>query len=66
VKGTPTLTVTDSAIGSTAGIVHFVIVNDRVSFDIDNVAAERNGLVISSKLLALARRLNTARPGKTR
>jgi hypothetical protein len=66
VRGTPTLTVTDSAIGSTAGIVHFVIVDDRVSFDIDNVAAERNGLVISSKLLALARRLNTARPGKKR
>ena len=66
VRGTPTLTVTDSALGSTAGIIHFVIVDDRVSFDIDNVAAERNGLAISSKLLALARRLNTARPGKTR
>lgn len=65
VSGTPTLTVTDSAFGPVAGIIHLVIVNGRVSFDIDNVAAARNHLVISSKLLALARRVNTARPGKT-
>jgi hypothetical protein len=63
VSGTATLTVTDSALGSTAGIMHFVIVDDRVSFDIDNAAAARNRLVISSKLLALARRVNAARPG---
>ena len=60
VAGTPTLTVTDSDLGSTAGIIHFVIVNDRVSFDIDNVAAARNHLVISSKLLALAHSVRTA------
>lgn len=66
VAGTPTLTVTDSALGSTRGIVHFVIVDDRVSFDIDNVAAARNRLVISSKLLALARRVDTARGGPAR
>lgn len=63
VSGTATLTVTDSALGSTAGIMHFVIVDDRVSFDIDNAAAARNHLVISSKLLALARKVNVARPG---
>jgi hypothetical protein len=64
VEGTPTLTVTDSALAPEAGIVHFVIVDDRVSFDIDNVAAARNHLTISSKLLALARRvLTTARAG---
>jgi hypothetical protein len=62
VSGTPTLTVTDSALGTTAGIMHFVIVDARVSFDIDNVAAARNRLAISSKLLALARRVNAARP----
>ncbi|HYI07604.1 MAG TPA: YfiR family protein [Thermoanaerobaculia bacterium] len=62
VSGTATLTVTDSAISATAGIVHFVIVDDRVSFDIDNVAAAGNRLVISSKLLALARKVNAARP----
>jgi hypothetical protein len=65
VTGRPVLTVTDSALGSTAGIIHFVIVDGRVSFDIDNVAAARNGVVISSKLLALARRLNTAQPRRT-
>jgi hypothetical protein len=65
VSGTATLTVTDSAIGSTAGIMHFVIVDDRVSFDIDNAAAAKNHLAISSKLLALARRVNAARPGNT-
>lgn len=66
VDGTPTLTVTDSALGPDAGIVHFVIVDDRVSFDIDNVAAVRNHLIISSKLLALARKVNTAAPGANR
>lgn len=64
VSGTPTLTVTDAALGSVTGIIHFVIVDGRVSFDIDNVAAAKNHLSISSKLLALARRVNTARPGK--
>jgi hypothetical protein len=54
VRGTPTLTVTDSTIGHTTGIVHFVIVGDHVSFDIDTGEAARNHLVISSKLLALA------------
>ncbi|HEX6097249.1 MAG TPA: YfiR family protein [Thermoanaerobaculia bacterium] len=63
VSGTPTLTVTDSAIGATAGIMHFVIAGGRVSFDIDTVAAARNRLVIRSKLLELARRVNAARPG---
>ena len=63
VRGTPTLTVTDSAIGETAGIMHFVIVDGRVSFDIDNIAAATNRLTINSKLLALARRVNAARPG---
>lgn len=62
VSGTPVLTVTDSALGDTPGLIHFVIVDGRVSFDIDTVAAARNRLVISSKLLALARRVNTPRP----
>jgi hypothetical protein len=65
VRETPTLTVTDSALGPTAGIIHFVLADDRVSFDIDNAAAARAHLVISSKLLALARRVNAARPAAT-
>jgi YfiR/HmsC-like len=58
--GTPTLTVTDAALGRQAGIVHFVIVDDRVTFDIDPSAAARNHLVISSNLLALAHNLRGA------
>jgi hypothetical protein len=65
VSGTPILTVTDSDLGDAAGIIHFVIVNDRVSFDIDKEAAARNRLVISSKLLELAHRVNATRPGNT-
>lgn len=55
VDRTATLTVTDATLGPHRGIVHFVITNDRVTFDIDNAAAARNRLSISSKLLALAR-----------
>jgi hypothetical protein len=60
VAGTPILTVTDSTLDAAAGVIHFVIANDHVTFDIDNVAAARNGIVISSKLLSLARKLTTA------
>jgi hypothetical protein len=66
VAGTPALTVTDSALAPEAGIVHFVIDDDRVSFDIDKVEAERSHLVISSSLLALAHRLTTAPRGDGR
>ena len=66
VAGVPVLTVTDSDLGPDAGIVHFVIVNDRVSFDIDAIAAQQNGLTISSKLLALARNVRTGRRGGRR
>jgi hypothetical protein len=64
VSGTPTLTVTDASFDALRGIIHFVIVDERVSFEIDNVAAARNHLVISSKLLALAHRVNAE--GQTR
>jgi hypothetical protein len=58
--GEPVLTITDSALGTAPGVIHFVIADDRVTFDIDNVAAARQRLVISSKLLALARRVRTS------
>lgn len=64
VRGTPTLTITDSSFDAIRGIIHFVIVDDRVNFEIDNVAAARSHLVISSKLLALAHRVY-ARAGNT-
>jgi hypothetical protein len=55
VAGEPVLTVTDVALGRTAnGIVHFVILDDRVRFEIDDRAAAENGLMISSKVLSLA------------
>lgn len=61
----PVLTITDSALGAAAGIVHFVVVDDRVSFDIDLAAAAKKRLAISSKLLAVARSVHGA-GGKTR
>ena len=64
VRGTPVLTITDATLGRTPGIIHFVIVDDRVSFEIDMVASARNRIVISSKLLELAHEVN--RPGQNR
>ncbi len=53
VRGCPTLTVTDSG-AAVPGIIQFVVIDDRVKFDIDTAAAAANHLSISSKLLALA------------
>ncbi|TAL03913.1 MAG: YfiR family protein [Rhodospirillaceae bacterium] len=55
VHGSSVLTVTDTPEDSeTGGVVHFVIKDNRVRFDINDQAAAENGLVISSKLLSLA------------
>jgi hypothetical protein len=55
VSGTGVLTVTDSALGSGPhGIIDFVVRDKRVRFTIDDEAAARNGLTISSHLLSLA------------
>jgi len=55
VRGTPVLTVTDSAFQDGAtGIVHFVVRDKRVRFEIDDDAAVQNGITLSSKLLSLA------------
>jgi hypothetical protein len=55
VSGTNVLTVTDSVPDAHApGIVEFVVENNRVRFNIDNEAARRNGITISSHLLSLA------------
>ena len=49
------LTVTDTrGTRGSMGIINFVLKDNRVRFDIDDAAAEKNGLVISSKLLSLA------------
>jgi hypothetical protein len=54
VNGAGVLTVTDAELGDTTGIVHFVMQDNHVRFAIDDQAAARNGLKISSKLLSLA------------
>jgi len=43
------------------GIIGFVIENRRVRFDVNQAAAEKAGLKISSKLLAVARSVEEAR-----
>src|ERR1043166_3374314 len=49
------LTVSDGrGPASAAAVINFVIKDNRVRFDIDEDAAARNGLTISSKLLSLA------------
>ena len=54
-QGQPALTVTDSRQPDISGsIVQFVVRRGHVRFEIDNAAAARNRLVISSKLLNLA------------
>lgn len=54
----PILTVTDARSSSARGIVHFAVVGGRVRFFIDNAQAQARGLTISSRLLALAIRVN--------
>ncbi len=55
--GKPVVTVTDSGV-STHGMISFVMVDNHVRFDIDDAAAARNGIRISSKLLELAHSVN--------
>lgn len=50
----PVLTVTDARNGDQRGIIHFAVVSGRVRFFIDNAQAQRRGLNVSSRLLALA------------
>jgi hypothetical protein len=58
-RGAPVLTVTDSG-QSAQGMISFVIDNARVRFDIDDDAASRAGIMVSSKLLSLAHRVKRA------
>lgn len=54
-RGRPVLTISDAARGSAVkGIIHFVVQENRVRFEIDDRAAAENDLRISSKLLSLA------------
>lgn len=53
-EGAPVLTVTDAARGDTRGMIHFAVADNRVRFHVDDRAATRGGLSISSRLLGLA------------
>jgi hypothetical protein len=53
VRGQPVLTVTDGVVLE-PGIIHFVLANNHVHFDIDADAAAQNDLRISSQLMNLA------------
>ena len=44
------------------GVISFVMVNDRVRFDVNLRAAERAGLTLSSKLLRVARHVEQGGP----
>jgi hypothetical protein len=66
-RGSSVLTVTDNRPpGVPAGIVNFVIRDDRVRFDIDDEAAALNRLAISSKLLSVALSVKPRRVGEGR
>lgn len=63
VRGSAVLTVTDRhESGASAGMIDFVMRDNRVRFDIDEGAATRSGLGISSKLLKLALNLRPLGP----
>jgi hypothetical protein len=56
-RGQPLLTVSESAEPVPGSVINFVVLEDRVRFDIAPAQAELARLKISSRLLALARRV---------
>jgi hypothetical protein len=58
----PILTVGDEA-DTEGSVIRFVVDRDRVRFDISLDAAERNGIKLNSRLLAVARRVDRRRSG---
>ena len=62
-KGQSALTVTESEDGLRRGsMINFVIVSDKVRFDVALSPAEASRLKISSRLLAVARKVVTSAP----
>jgi hypothetical protein len=56
-KGTPALTVSETeGFTQSGGMINFVMEGRKVRFEINDAAAARAGLKISSKLLSLARK----------
>jgi len=60
-RGRPILTVTDARAGLQRGMIFFVIDGGRVRFHIDQASAQQSGLGLSSRLLAIALSVRTAR-----
>jgi hypothetical protein len=56
-KGLPTLTISDVP----GGMINFVTVDNRIRLEISVGNAERQGLKVSSRLLAVAQRVDTGR-----
>lgn len=61
-KGQPTLTVTEFEREPAGAVINFVVVNDKVRFDISLPTAESSNLKISARLLTVARRV-VQKPG---
>jgi len=62
-KTLPTLIISDIPGGIDAGcVINFVQVDNRIRFEISVGNAERHGLKVSSRLLAVAQRTNSAGP----
>ncbi len=56
IKGLPILTVAESSnFCQSGGIVNFILVKNKVRFEINVDAAKRTGMKISSKLLKLSK-----------
>jgi hypothetical protein len=53
-QGKPVLTVTDARAGAQGGMIHFIVHQGRVRFNIDEAQAARSGVGISSRLLGIA------------
>jgi hypothetical protein len=60
-RGLPTLIVTASPAGMAEGsVINFMVVDEKVRFDVALGPAEARGLKISSRLLAVARTVQGA------
>jgi hypothetical protein len=62
-RGNPVLVVTDTDAGQPRGsVIHFVVAENRVRFDISREAAEQNRLRLASPLLSVARQVRGRTP----
>lgn len=62
VQAKPILTITESANGlNTGSIINFLLVDDHVRFEVSVKEAERSGLKISARLLAVAQKTESRR-----